>query len=189
MENEHIKWTSIDDLIQLLEEIKTKHNGDGTIPVCINGLSDIELTDLPFYYDGGYSAIDVNDDTNVIHSKITNSKGYTEKTPGFHDRRIDLTEPGDDIYSKVNGRSVLEIDPYNWNWYIQLQQEERDQFDGQLVKYRILKEKNEKWGCYPVEASVSCERLILGRIISLGRNMVEAKKNLLEEYKKVQEKL
>jgi len=189
--NEYIKWTSIDDLISQLEELKAHRNGDGTIPVCINGISDIELTDLPFYYDGGYNAVDVNDDTNIVHSKTTNPKGYTEKTPGFHDIRIDLREATTDEEDfKVNGRSVLEIDPYNWNWYIEIQQKERVQFDGQLVRYRLLKEKNEEWSCYPFEASVCFyEEGYTGRVTALGRNMAEARNNLLEEHKKVKERL
>lgn len=178
--NEYIKWTSVDDLIQQLEEIKANRNGDGTIPVCINGISDIELTDLPFYYDGGYNAVDVNDDTNIVHSKTTNPKGYIEKTPGFHDIRIDLREATtDEEDSKVNGRSVMEIDPYNWNWYIEMQQKEKnEEYESKL------------WYCYPFEASVCFyEEGYTGRVTALGRNMAEARNNLLEEYKKVKERL
>ena len=112
--NKYIKWTSINDLIHMLEDMKATYGGDGDIPVCINGISSIELEDLPYYYDGGYSALDANDDTNVVHSR-----NNTRMSDGFHKTRIDLRELSDDKGMKVNGRSVLEIEPGYWNWYIE----------------------------------------------------------------------
>lgn len=173
MENKYIKWISIDDLIKMLEEEKAELGGDGTVPVCINGISSIWLDRLPYYYDGGYCAIDVKDETNVMHSRSGHGMSI-----GFHQTRIDLRALDDDEDLKVEGRPVVEIDPDNWNWYIDRQQKERTQFDGQLVQYKLLKEKNEEMGCYPFKAFLDSGES------ALGRNIAEAKKALLEKYKK-----
>jgi hypothetical protein len=175
MKNEQIEWVSIDDLIRMLQEEKERLDGDGTIPVCLNGISTIWLVPKPYYYDGGYYAVDAEDKTNVKHSRT--GQGVT---PGFHDTCVDLWALNDDHDMKVNGRPVKEIDPKTWAFYDKLEQEERAIFGGQVVQYRLLEEKNEEWGCYPFEAYLDSGET------ALGPCMKDAKETLIEVYQRDQ---
>lgn len=171
MKNEHIEWISIDDLIQMLEEQKGAHEGDGTVPVCVNGISAFFLNPMPYYYDGGYFALDAQDVHNVKHSR-----DGQQMSKGFHKSCVELCARDDDPHMRFEGRSVMEVDPDRWDWYDKQQQEERAIFDGQLIKFTVAKERHEEWDCYPFTAHVDSGES------AMGRNMKDAKEALRKIY-------
>ncbi len=117
MKNEHIEWISIDDLIQMLEEQKEAHEGDGTVPACVSGISAFFLNPMPYYYDSGYFALDAQDVHNVKHSR-----DGQQMSKGFHKSCVELCARDDDHHTRFEGRSVMEVDPDRWDWYDKQQQ-------------------------------------------------------------------
>ena len=171
MKNEHIEWVSIDELIRMLEEEKEGMGGDGSIPVCVSGISSIYLDPKEYYYDGGYSALDSKDSANVKHSR----DGQT-MAKGFHRMCIDLRYQDDWPNTKFEGRSVVEVDPDRWSWYDKQQQEERAMFGGQLVLYAVEQARHAEWNCYPCIASLPSGES------AIGRCMKDAKEALMKVY-------
>jgi len=174
MKNEHIEWVSIDDLIGMLEDKKALLGGD--TPVCVSGISALDVYQKEYYYDGGYCALDVNDRWNVIRSKNYDG-AYVGKTPGFNKNCVVLRGRSDESYMRHNGRPVRECDPEVWEWLDLQEQEERTQCKGQLIKYKVLEEYDKEMKCYPMVAYLDSGEEALGNCPAV------AKTNLIALYR------
>jgi hypothetical protein len=179
MKNEYITWVSVDELIEKLEKIKKDLGGDGTVPVCINSMSDLCVSSRPFYYDGGYFARSSENLNNVLPSRNKDRNGLSL---GFNGNCIDISARLPEDNELLEGRLVMEIDPDNWDWLDKQQQEERAEFGGQLIKYRVQKEKDPIWNCYPFRAYLDSGEE------AFGPCMKDAKDALRIVYKSVNNK-
>lgn len=163
MKNSKIEWTSVQELIDMLQvEVA---NGYGDIPVCVKGMTPIALDYGNTWYDGGYVAADVNDRSNLITSK---------NNINFPKECIHLYRPDPE---KLNGRPEREIDLEFWEDWCKRELEERNFFDGELAKYKASPEKNLSTNNFPTIAYL--ER---ANISAAGESMNSAKEALKLKY-------
>jgi len=172
------------DLIKKLQEQVDKH---GDIPVALSGeqgyMSAAFPMVEPYYYDGGYCARDTDDPSNWISSRARDPKsGWTTRAPGFPDLFIKLvTAYPCDEEEKINGRPLREIDPEEWAWWDEKELEERNLFGGELVKYKVAKERDPKLDCYPYSAYLASMGL---EAVGNG-TMASAKEALLKKFREL----
>ena len=174
MKNDKIEYTSISELIKELEEIKEKI---GDIPVCCKGSSPIRCEVEPYYYDGGYYVRDSKDPKNYLHS-VTRKEGLGGVSEGFHKSCVQIYDESIWEVHKLNGRSVREIDPENWQFLDEEEKKERDIFNGQLVKYSWEKDVDPNLKIY------SCKAYIDSGEFAFGEHMFGAKQNLIKLFEK-----
>jgi hypothetical protein len=70
MRYKHLEYTTVSELIQMLQDFAAKEPGNGDIPVAVDGKTPVHLSPEPYYYDGGYWLEDVErpkDDGSFIH--------------------------------------------------------------------------------------------------------------------------
>jgi len=73
----------------------------------------------------------------------------------------------------VTGGSVRDVQPYKWQFLDEIEQEERNIFKGQLVKYNVLEEFDEELGCYPIIAYLDSGEQARGRNRGEARDKLE----------------
>lgn len=176
MRNKEVVYTSISELIEQLLEVKEQL---GDLPVCFNGASPVYLNTRPFYYDGGYVLQDAQNPKNYKRSRSQNTKGLTVKTEGFPDACVDILGLNPDDYLTLDNRSVREIDPESWEYLEQKEQEERNFFNGQIVRYKNDGVFDNAFGCCPYTAYLDSGES------ALGGCMRDARNNLKEIYLKL----
>lgn len=167
MKTDKYEYTLISELISELEQAKEKF---GNIPVTVRHCSPIFLNVMPYYYDGGYVVSDVNN----IHSKFSskdysNGKGCSLRE-GLPNSFLDLQIIIPDSEEKLNGRSVREIDTEGWSFLCEMENEERQLFNGQLINYQWDKEKNQQ------------KAYLASGEFAYGKSLHEAKLNLIKVY-------
>lgn len=177
MQNKQIKYTSIDELIEMLLDVKKDHPDAA---VCVNGVSAVFTIARPWYYDGGYVAQDVTNTSNFLRSRAERMEGMTTKAEGFPGVCVDLVsqEPaGDDLYS-LDGRSVRDIDPEGWDFLDEQESRERGLF-GELIQYEWTKNTRMADGhnCAEIRAFLS------SGLSALGTSRKEAKDALTLIFK------
>jgi hypothetical protein len=174
MKNDKVNYTSVSELISELQDIKDKH---GDLPVCVQGSSPIWTDLLAYYYDGGFVLQDVNDSSNYIRSRTWDpEKKLTVCTEGFPKKCINLMDTKPHEFLCCNGRPIREIDPESWQFLDEKEQEERNIFGGQFVKFRNTQVYNPDMKCYPYEAYLDSGES------AIGPNMFEARENLKKIY-------
>lgn len=182
MKNEHIEFTSVDDLITELQEISK--GGYGDYPVCINGTSPVFVSSRPYYYDGGYIVRDASKDcSDFLRSRVRDEKsGYTgmRKDVGMKDQCFDVQslDPTWDDEATIDGRTVRNMDVETWSFLDKKEQEEAAIFNGQLVKYQFAKKYDKKYKCHPFTAYLESGES------AIGASMHDAKEKLKEQFSK-----
>jgi len=150
MKNDNIEYTTVLELMTLLQ--KEVENGNGDMPICINKVTPVVIELDYYYYDGGYIAKDVNNYRNYLRSS-TRKEGMTCVSDGFSLTFLNLSShPVDDDHEvSINDRNIRDIDPHGWDFLDHSERIERSTFGGQLVEYHFVKGQDQK---YIVEASL-----------------------------------
>lgn len=86
MKNDKIEYTTIDELITQLQEIKKLFPDHA---ICVNGYTPVFLIARPYYYDGGFAA-QASAGHEFLSSRDQNSQGFTYKREGFPNGCIDI---------------------------------------------------------------------------------------------------
>ncbi len=173
------QYTKISDLITELEKIKESH-GDVAVATCGDeGWAATVYPDLqPYYYDGGFYVQETgpgpNGQKNFVSSRKIDLKDPENKPLTFVVKLKGVYFEDD---TNFNGRPIREINPGDFTWLDDMEQEIRMKFGGELPKYRWLKYFNQEMQCYPAEAFLE------SGLSALGKNIKEAQEALAEKYK------
>lgn len=178
MKDGKLNYTSVAELAAELDKIIKAGHGD--YPVCINGIAYAFIGSRPYYYDGGYWAIeDDAHNTNEKGRSFLRSRTNLANDIGFKSNCYDIRTIEPEPEDTLDGRLIQQIDTECWNYLDEREQEERKIFDGQLVKYEHLKERSKELDCYPVKAYLASGEQAIGSSIEI------AKKALIEVYQKL----
>lgn len=179
MKNNHIEYTSVDDLITELQTISKK--GFGEYPVCVNGVSPVHVSSRPYYYDGGYLVRDATKGNyDFLRSRTRDENGKSlGMRPGVKDRCFDINtcNPTMSDHASIDGRTVRDMDVETWSFLDEKEQEEIQTFGG-LVQYKLAKEKDDKLNCYPFTAYLESGES------ATGSSMYKARENLKKQFSK-----
>lgn len=164
MKNAVIEYTTVRELKEMLDNMIRE--GQGDYPICIQGVTPI-FPDLGnTWYDGGYVARSVEDSSNYLTSK---------NNINFPANCIHLLASSPDM---LNGRTEREFEPETWQRWCEQEIEERQQFGGEVVKYKTSKVEDLEHKVYP-----SIAYLEGAQIEASGTgNMLTAKAYLLKKY-------
>lgn len=173
MKNEYVEYTSVDDLIKELKEISDK--GFGDLPVCVNGVSPVQLGERPWYYDGGYIVKDANGGNwNFLRSRLRSEDGKSMgMRQGVKSSCIDIEiyDPTTEKTATIDGRPTRVMNVDTWSFLDKIEQEEMAVFGGP-VKYKLSPTYDEKLKCHPFTAYLDSGES------AIGHNMADAKEKL-----------
>ncbi len=174
MKNGNVEYTSVDELIVELQKISK--DGYGDYPVCVNGVSPVHVDGRLWYYDGGYLVRDATKGNyDFLRSRPRDANGNGSQRPriGVKDRcfDIDICDPTMEDTATIDSREVRQIEPENWSFLDEKEQEEMAIFGG-LVKYKLSPTQDKKMGYHPFTAYLDSGKS------AIGPSMYEAKENL-----------
>lgn len=175
----NIEYTSVDELIKELQNLSNK--GYGNDPVSVNGVTSLDIGFQEYYYDGGYLLREMKHDecSSDVTRNYLRSKNICKEDSSLPKIAITISDTYVNEFDTIDGRKVREIRPRTWEFLDLEEQEERNMFDGQLVKYFFENKKDEKLGCHP------CHAYLADGQEAIGISMNKAKENLKKIYKKL----
>lgn len=169
------KYTKLSELISELQKVL---DTSGDMPVCACGdegwVATVWPDVQPYYYDGSYyiqDGVGPNGKANFVKGRDLYSK---DNSIGSSVMKLKCYYMEDD--TNFNGRPIREINPGEWTWLDEFEQEQRAKFGGETPKFRGLKYFNKEMGCYPVEAFLE------NGLFAEGRNIKEAEDNLAKKF-------